>query len=158
MNKETSPGVSSIASRHMHISAGYIQGLTPEGAIDLAQDVRTLAASALGQDEHKGQEPETFVDRLHREFSELQERLQKLHAFLIRGAPGVRDDQRELLDMQLDAMRLYHAVLKLRISTLPERASVASEPKPELSDDEDVAVIETGGHDIDRDGPVPFGG
>jgi hypothetical protein len=155
MHKETSPGVSSIAARHMNISAGYIGGLTPEGHIDLAQDVRTLAASALGQDEHRGQEPETFVDRLHREFNELQDRLQKLSAFLIRGAPGVKDDQRELLNMQLDAMRLYHAVLKLRLLDLPPPNK--DQGKLALASEENIGEpVQTGGHDHVRDGDPDF--
>lgn len=181
MNKQTSPGVSTIASKHMNISAGYIGGLTTEGLSDLAHDVRTLAASALGQDETPGQNsgshgihpaPAEFTDAqiasdpiLHFfHYAHLPPKLQEtskafflLAAHVVNTVPRTAERTvalRKLLEAKDAAVRSNLPAPTFGQKELP----MASEPKPELSDDEDLAVIETGGHDIDRDGPVPFGG
>lgn len=54
---KTSDRVSTIAARLIHITAEGLLKETDKGyshAENLAEDIRTLAASALRQDEHKG--------------------------------------------------------------------------------------------------------
>lgn len=53
--KETSPRVSHLAQRYMQIQGVDVQRIAAENADALADDIRTLAASALSQDETKGQ-------------------------------------------------------------------------------------------------------
>lgn len=163
MNKETSSEISTLASAILRLPAASLSNNfkpTPDDYNNLLTDARKLAGSALSQDETPGQAPETFHDRLQREFYELQERVQKLTQFLIVGAPGVSNDQRELLDMQLDAMKIYHAVLKMRLAGpepgakhYPEDFNNLNVASAELGE-----PVETGGHDEDRDGPIPFNG
>lgn len=180
MNKETSPGVSSIASRHMHISAGYIQGLTPEAAMDLAADVRTLAASALGQDETPGQAAKSGSHGIHPapaeftaeqieadpilhffHYAHLPPRLQETSkAFFLLAAHVVntvpRTAERTVALRKL--LEAKDAAVRANLPAPKKETAVASEAGSENTDDEDQRVIETGGHDIDRDGPVPFDG
>jgi hypothetical protein len=152
MHKQTSARVSSLAGKHQHVSAGYIGGLNPDALTEFAGDVRTLAASALGQDEHAGQEPETFYDRLVRERDELESRLTKLTNYLGAGAAGASDEQRQLLDVQSHAMTVYLRVLSMRLNLLP-KPDKAQQKLPLASIGEPVEI---GGHDDDRDGPIPF--
>lgn len=171
MEKQTSARVSSIAGRLQHIGADTIRLLVhredgtataPDHAPTLANlvdDIHALAGSALGQDEHKGQEPENFYDRLLREEAELSGRIDALTLFAQRGFPGVKDEQRELLECQLETMRVYRSILKMRLHTIPEpdrnqgKLRLASESEPELDEPREI-----GGHDPDRDGPISFGG
>jgi hypothetical protein len=169
MDKETSARVSTIAANVLDLEPFTVDTIPASVYNGLLTDAKSLAGSCMSQDETPGQfAEETWIDRLHREFEELQARLQKLSGFLIRGAPGISDEQRELLNCQQDAMRLYHAVLKMRLKDLPAPTKdqhalpLASESRTTARQDdverEFGEPVETGGHDEDRDGPIPFTG
>jgi hypothetical protein len=54
--KETSPAISSLAGKHAKITGDTIRLLVKAGkADDLAAEIRSICASALSQDETKGQ-------------------------------------------------------------------------------------------------------
>lgn len=157
MEKQTSARVSSIASRILKMEPETKTFPLQTDYNSLLHDAKTLAASALGQDEHAGQQAETFVDRLHREYRELDERTRKLQDFVDKGMPGVNDDQqKDLLECQLETMRVYRSILNMRLNKLPHYGSlraVASESEPEPGQPREI-----GGHDHIRDGDPPFGG
>lgn len=97
---------------------------------------------------------ETFIDRLKREHADLKSKVDKLGQFLANGTPTVSDEQAELLDRQHTHMLKYLNVLSMRLIDLGEMERPAE-------DDEAARIgepVEFGGHDEDRDGPVPFGG
>ncbi len=56
MNSRTSDRVSSMAARHVNLKAETLMALAakPSTAEILASDIRSMAASLLRQDEHKG--------------------------------------------------------------------------------------------------------
>ncbi len=151
MDRETSSRVSSIASAVLQL----LRDNPDHNSVSLSrEDAQALAGSCLSQDETAGQEPADFVDRLKREREDLAGKVSKLGNFIDRGAPGVEDDHRELLHVQHSAMTSYLKILDMRLSKLNEtpirsRPGVASDPPFE-------EPVEVGGHDEDRDGPIPF--
>lgn len=173
MNKETSSRVSTLAAEIMQthgpitvgpITVGHVGNGGPgiefiERRIydELLAKAKTLAGSCMAQDETAGQEPETFLHRLKKERANLSGKIDALTLFLQRGAPGTSELHRHLLESQLAAMSLYLKTLDLRIQDLAlqpqpieKQAGVASEDIGEPR--------EIGGHDEDRDGPIPFNG
>lgn len=154
MDKETSSRVSTIASRLIHTTADTVIGAaqTVGKAADFADEIQTLAASALSQDETPGQEPANFTHRLQREYAHLSGKLDALNIFLARGAPGLSDDQRELLNCQYSAMNIYYSILGLRLKNL----ETAEPSTPVASTLELGEPVEIQHANEDRDGPVPF--
>lgn len=98
-------------------------------------------------------EPNSFIERLKIEHAQLTGRTDALTLYLSRSDPGLSNEQRSLLEIQLRVMAAYRQILEVRLANLPRYIieRVASEP----AIGEPVMV---GGHDIDRDGPVPFDG
>ena len=97
-----------------------------------------------------------FIARLKTEREELGTKLKALEEFLTRGAPGTTVIHKAMLDTQAALMRAYHHVLTLRLTdlnSLAHRSEPAVASEPALGE-----AQETGGHDEDRDGPIPFGG
>jgi hypothetical protein len=162
MDKETSSRVSSIASEILHQSLRPAQP-TPADYDALMGKAKTLAASCLSQDEHKGQQPTTFLDRLKREHAGLSGRIDALTLFFDRGAPDIDDDQRELLRAQLSTMKLYLHILDMRLlklntGSIEQSAPVASPPAKLPEGYELGELREIQNADEDRDGPAPFNG
>jgi len=120
MDKETSSRVSSLAAQYLHFGSQDFNAIRSDTDAEdkLATDIRTLAASALAQDETPGQEPATFLDRLNAEHGQLIERRRKLVDFLARGAPGASNEHKMLLDVQVSTMTVYQRVLELRLNDL----------------------------------------
>lgn len=98
---------------------------------------------------------EAFVSRLKTERNQLSERVEKLEAYLDGNAPGATDAQRELLKAQLPAMNAYLQILEIRLENL---RTAAWSDRPRVASEQSIGeAVETGGHDEDRDGPIPFG-
>ena len=160
MNKQTSDRVSSIAAGILDEEP--VTGnrtVTADACNSLLAHAKTFAGSCLSQDETPGPRPANFLDRLRIEREDLNARLTKLTAFLETPTPDLSGHQRELLFVQASAMRSYLAVLDMRItdlSTTKLGRTVASSGKAELPT-EIGEPVEVGGHDEDRDGPIPFG-
>ncbi len=93
--------------------------------------------------------PTTHVERMEQERRELKDRLEKLTTFLAGEQAGVSPVQASMLYDQKEAMGDYLGILNARLENLDEAKTTARQL------DE---IVETGGHDVDRDGPVPFGG
>jgi hypothetical protein len=161
MVKETSSAISTLASHVLQMDPTTATSVSDTQFNQLLRSAKTLAGSALSQDETPGQEPETFLHRLKRERANLSGKLDALTLFLRTHVPSVSATQRHLLDSQHAAMTLYLKTLDLRLEDLALQPRpitdvqdrVASATMPELGEPK-----ETGGHDEDRDGPVPFGG
>lgn len=98
---------------------------------------------------------DTFETRLLAERSQLMEREEKLRAFLAGEQAGASPTQVGMLIDQHLAMCMYLDALSRRCIDL----GLIDVPVSELDRDFPVVgeVKETGGHDSDRDGPVPFG-
>jgi hypothetical protein len=112
---------------------------------------------------------ETFMDRLVAEREELNTRHEKLVEFLNGEKPGVSLTQVSLLRAQAYAMNKYLRILNQRISdTMTARiaepdtrsatsaSDLAAQRAGSELDTEFPEVRETGDHDEDRQGPVPF--
>jgi hypothetical protein len=54
MSKQTGDAVSSLAGKYAKLSAVEIRGMTYSQMMDLAEDIRSMAASLLSQDETAG--------------------------------------------------------------------------------------------------------
>lgn len=124
MDKETSAHVSSIASRFLNLKptdlVELIDSREPDDLAEFCTDIRTLAGSALSQDQTPGQDklPDDFLGRLKREHAELSGRRDALTLFLGREHPEVSEKQIELLGNQASAMSVYRNILKQRIDDL----------------------------------------
>lgn len=97
----------------------------------------------------------TWQERLQTEFRDLMTKLAALNSFLTQKAHTLGGEEIELLRTQARAMQQYLQTLEKRlihhnIPYTPTETLVASH-EPELGE-----PVETGGHDIERDGPVPF--
>jgi hypothetical protein len=137
MNEQTSSRVSSIAARFINFQSDDFLAIA-NGKPDytgptiraFCDDVRTLAASCLSQDETPGQAPTTFLDRLKIERAELYERTDKLGKFLGNGCPGVADDdEKALLLRQHSYMANYLSLLNARLN----KHGIETQPVPELT-------------------------
>lgn len=93
----------------------------------------------------------SFIDRLKTERDELFDRLQKLRTYLDSNPQGLSTLQAAYLYDQRNAMQKYLDILFSRIEDLE-----GTEPAPVPVDIGEPC--EVGGHDIDRDGPIPFDG
>lgn len=126
MDKETSSRVSGLAAAYMQVTGEKLVRMTADDMEGTANDIRTLAGSALSQDQTPGQVTgkagESFIDRLNREAAELSGRIDALSLFIQRGrmATGVSKLQWAMLTVQLDAMRAYQRILNLRLADLTE--------------------------------------
>lgn len=126
MDKETSAQVSSIASEILHTTAPITAGPDTGGMQfierrlydDLLAKAKTLAGSALSQDETPGRQPTTFLDRLKMEHAHLSGALDALTIFIGRDMPGASPHQRDLLTVQHSAMTVYLRVLQMRLTNL----------------------------------------
>lgn len=119
MDEETSARIGRLAGDYLNITTAELTGLSPEAAATRADEIKAIAGSALTQTPGQATpEPETFRTRLFREFADTETRLGKLSVYLTTGAPDLSDEQRELLYIQRDAMRVYHSILKMRINAL----------------------------------------
>lgn len=159
MDKETSSRVSSIAAHILKL-----EPFQPTSDVDaedyniLLDQAKTLAGSALSQDETPGQTtaPGNFIDRLKNEHDELTTRVNALKYFLIHNHGGPSLTQRALLDVQLLTMGIYQRILKMRLDDLDDEPARS---KPPVASERAIGEpVEIGGHDQDRDGPVPFDG
>lgn len=124
MDKETSARVSSIASGLLDFRRDDFLAIADSRdneKIDLhCESVRTLAGTALVQDQTAGQKPTTFHDRLKIEHANLVGKHDALTLFMSRENPDVTPTQRALLELQKDAMGLYRRVLEMRLANLGE--------------------------------------
>lgn len=163
MNKQTSSRVSSIAARLINFDVNDAQELrivgTSDDITEFCSDVRTLAASALGQDETPGQAipiADNLHMRLQRERDDLDRRLGKLIDFLNRGAPGTTPRHKAMLDEQNRLMSELLAILDERLCdlTISQRSEATAtrdgQPIPD-DDNGDLKVIERGGTNGDDD-------
>lgn len=156
MDKETSARVSTIAAGILDSKPVIEDGISARDYNHLLEAAKTLAGSCMSQDEHPGQEPENFYDRLKRERAQLSGRIDALNLMTQRGFPGVADDQqRELLECQLETMRVYYSILGMRLKHIAEPDRMQGKLRLASTTDPSEPV-EVGGHDIDRDGPLPF--
>jgi hypothetical protein len=119
--------------------------------------VKTLAGSCLSQDETPGQKPATFLDRLKAEHAQLTERHAALTLFLSRHHPEVSDEQLRLMETQVLAMGVYRLVLEMRLTDLASDETFDHKTTRVASEKVIGEPEEIGGHDEDRDGPIPFG-
>lgn len=129
MNKETSSRVSSIAARLVHVNAETIRIVGTNGSNGpsdlahptpekLAEDIRTLAASALGQDEHAGQDKPDFFTRLKDERDDLDRRLAALNSYLTHNPGHPSPAHAEMLKRQAVSMSELLAILDERIADI----------------------------------------
>lgn len=70
----------------------------------------------------------TFFDRLLQEKNELGDRLEKLKAFLDKGAPSASEKQANWMARQRDAMQSYYDMLVVRVKDLELEGITASQP------------------------------
>lgn len=154
MDRETSSRVSSIASEVLRTKPLDLNGTSNAQPLfnKLLDHAKILAGSCLSQDQTPGQEPLNFLARLKREREDLADKVSRLGNFIDRGSPGVEDDHRELLHIQHSAMTSYLKILDLRLAIF---GTFANGPRA-ASDPPFDEPVEVGGHDEDRDGPVPF--
>lgn len=90
-----------------------------------------------------------FVDHIRAERADLTTRIDKLADFIHSTTFNTLDPtDQTLLQVQLRAMQNYLFILNTRLRRLetPKPAPLAEIGEP----------VEVGGHDIDRDGPIPF--
>lgn len=156
MNEQTSSRVSGIAARLLHLSAGTLTSEVEKGnshVINLAEDIRTLAASCLTQDETPGSdELAPWLSRLQKERAELHERTSKLAEFLGKGAPNVDDDEKSFMVRQHTYMANYFTVLNQR--AVMHGLDPMTIPELTLGEDDgngDLKIIEHGGANGDDD-------
>lgn len=92
--------------------------------------------------------PTTHVERMEQERRELETRLNALRSFF-GGAvfESLSPVEQELLRDQSRHMEDYLGVLTARLENAERKTTARQLGEP----------VEIGGHDIDRDGPVPFG-
>jgi hypothetical protein len=172
MDKETSAHVSSLAAKYLRFETIQLteicQDLNGMDPRTLCEDIRTLAASCLSQDETPGQDEPTLLGRLKIEHAHLSRKLDRLTKFIGAGAPEVSPMQLQLLSVQHSAMTVYLRVLQMRLTDLDRPKTlqeIADEnAREETFDHKTTAVaseldepVEVGGHSEDSDGPVKFG-
>jgi hypothetical protein len=120
-HKETLSRVSSIAAHYLKQNTREIEILIETNQAGVIEDIRTLAASCLSQDETSGQEKPTgdFFSRLKAERADLSGKLDGLSRFL-RCGPGKGMDRHHwlMLERQGQIMSEYLAVLDERIADL----------------------------------------
>lgn len=89
----------------------------------------------------------TYLDRLRAEHHEIEWRCAKLAAFLATEKfAALEPGAQSLLCEQKSAMDHYLQILGTRLESEQEQPSAREIGEP----------VEIGGHDIDRDGPIPF--
>lgn len=125
MDKETSSAVSTLAAEFINFRplnlTEIIDSREPDLLAEFCTKVRTLAGSAMSQDQTPGQGEiaDGFLGRLKKEHSDLSNRYDRLAQFLRSEISGdVSDRQIELLGNQAAAMAIYRNVLQLRIDDL----------------------------------------
>lgn len=133
MNKQTSGDVSSVAAHILAMKPAQGTAPSPNQYNSLLANAKTVAGSALSQDETKGNEPRNFLDRLLTERDELKSKRDALAKFLGTGETpaSLTNHHHELLTSQLQAMSLYLTILNLRLADLgAETPTVASDQPP----------------------------
>lgn len=89
-----------------------------------------------------------FIARVRKEHADLAAKHQKLCEFIAAPTfPTFDTTDQHLLILQCRSMETYLGILALRL----ERAIPEEPAEPALGE-----PVETGGHDIDRDGPLKF--
>lgn len=181
MHKETSSRISSIAGPYVHFGQADLQIAmrNDQSQSALVTDIRAMAGSCMSQDETPGQQPgkgphKIPADGIHPapvEFSDAQ----------ISSDPILHFFHYAHLPPKLQATsRLFFILAASLVTSLPRNAERtvalrklleakdaavrANLPAPTLGQKSfDLAservigeAVETGGHDEDRDGPVPF--
>jgi hypothetical protein len=147
------PAALQSASKPFCDLAAHIVETLPRNAERTVALRKLLEAKDAAVRANVGSPPaETFMTRLEREHDDLKARLGKLREFLAGEQQGASPVQVSYLVDQADAMENYLSILNDRLEDLEEHdaALVASVDIGEAR--------EVGGHDIDRDGPMPFGG
>ena len=90
----------------------------------------------------------SFISRVRKEHADLAAKQQKLCDFIASENFAALDTTHQhLLIAQRGTMETYKMILALRL----ERAGPEEPSEPALGE-----PVETGGHDIDRDGPLKF--
>lgn len=90
----------------------------------------------------------SFISRVRKEHADLAAKQQKLCDFIAGPVfPTLHTTDQHLLIMQRGSMETYLGILALRL----ERAGPEEPSEPALGE-----PVETGGHDIDRDGSLKF--
>lgn len=177
MDKETSSRVSSIAGDLVNLTLAQLLTKMENNPDVLVSQIRTLAGSALSQDETPGQSTgKTDASGIHpapSEFSDAQVAADPiLHFFYYSHLPPV---------LQATS-RMFFLLASHVISTVPRNAERtvalrklleakdaavrANLPAPKLSGQRELPIgertvgetVEIGGHDLDRDGDPKFDG
>lgn len=175
MDKETSSRVSTVASHVLKLDK-YMDGDTVPASRfnDLLDYAQTLAGSAMSQDQTPGQQPlphgihpapaeftaeQIAADNLLHFFhyAHLPEKLQATSkAFFLLAHHVVvtvpRTPERTVALRKL--LEAKDAAVRANLPAPVKRDLPTSEKIS--TDDSDIEVIEQGGHDQDRDGPIPF--
>ena len=176
MSKETSSRVSTLAAEIMRTP--HINENEPNASLynSLVNQAKTLAGSCLSQDETPGQAAKSEAHGIHpapAEFSAAQiAETPLLHFFHYAHLPPPRQatskaffllDQHVVNTVPRNADRTVALRKLLEAKDAAVRANLPGprdfstnkrlDAEPELGE-----PVETGGHDEDRDGPIPFNG
>lgn len=174
MNEQTSARVARLAGDYLNITAGELTGLTAAAAQQRADEIQAIAGSALTQVRDREETPlphgihpapaeftpeQIAADNLLHFFhyAHLPEKLQATSkAFFLLAHHVVvtvpRTPERTVALRKL--LEAKDAAVRANLPT-PERRPLPTSEKIS-TDDTDIEVIEQGGHDQDRDGPIPF--
>lgn len=171
MNKETSSQVSSIASAYLKITGPELAELVSDDADAIADVIQTLAGTALSQDETSvGKIGAHGIHPAPSEFNETDIANDPiLHFFhYVHLPPTLQETSRRFFELAFAIIRTIprnaeRSTALRKLLEAKDAAVRANLPAPKLSDPRPAPKpeldepVEVGGHNEDKDGPIPFG-
>ena len=174
MDKETSPVISTIASKYLHFGQADLEALDADGKSDLVTSIRALAGSALSQDETPaGKIGAHGIHPAPAEFLDTDIAADPiLHFFhYAHLPPTLQETSKAFFGLAFRVIRTIprspeRTVALRKLLEAKDAAVRANLPAPKLGGQIELPIgehklgetVEVGGHDEDRDGPIPFQG